>query len=170
MTTDTWQKLVLFKNEQTAKIVIEQLLSCRDRGFYKLHAFVLMPNHLHLLLTPGEEITIEKAMQMIKGGSAYRIKREQILSFPVWHEGFHDRWIRDGSEYQHSREYIEQNPVVAKLVERPADYSLSSASGLYRLDPSKFDGAESGAKAPVVASPNVAAKAATHEPVPDRAG
>ena len=68
MTTDTWQKRALFAKPETAQIVLEQLLSCRDGGFYKLHAFVVMPNHLHVLLTPSETTTIEKAMQMIKGG------------------------------------------------------------------------------------------------------
>ena len=77
MTTDTWQKHPLFTNTVLANIVVEQIVSCRDRGFYKVHAFVLMPDHLHVLLTPGETTTIEKAMQMIKGGSAHRIGIEK---------------------------------------------------------------------------------------------
>jgi len=47
--------------------------------------------------------------------------------------------MRDADEYRNSKRYIEQNPVDAKLVERPEDYNLSSASGLYVLDPSVFD-------------------------------
>jgi putative transposase len=57
VTTDTWQKHPLFINTALANIVVEQIVSCRDRGFYKLHAFVLMPDHLHVLLTPGETTT-----------------------------------------------------------------------------------------------------------------
>ena len=66
VTTDTWQKHPLFINTALANIVVEQIVSCRDRGFYKLHAFVLMPDHLHVLLTPGETTPVEKTMQMIK--------------------------------------------------------------------------------------------------------
>jgi putative transposase len=124
VTTDTWQKHPLFVNTVLANIVVEQIVSCRDRGFYKLHAFVLMPDHLHVLLTPGETTTVEKSMQMIKGGSAHRIGIEKPQKFPIWHSGFHDRWMRDGEEYRGSRRYIEQNPVEAKLVERPEDYVL----------------------------------------------
>ena len=139
MTTDTWQRRALFINVVLARIVVEQIVACRDRGFYKLHAFVLMPEHLHILVTPADETTIEKAMQMIKGGSAHRIGLERPQKFPIWHSGFHDRWMRDADEYRDSKRYIEQNPVDAKLVERPEDYGLSSASGQYVLDPSVFD-------------------------------
>jgi putative transposase len=141
VTADTWQKHPLFINTALANIVVEQMLSCRDRGFYKLHAFVVMPDHLHALLTPGETTTVEKAMQMIKGGSAHLMGLERPNKFPVWHAGFHDRWMRDAEEYRGSKIYIEQNPVEAKLVERPEDYVFSSASGTYGLDLSRFEGA-----------------------------
>lgn len=123
-----------------ANIVVEQIVGCRDRGFYKLHAFVVMPDHLHVLLTPSETTTVEKAMQMIKGGSAHRIGIEMPHKFPIWHAGFHDRWMRDGEEYWKAKRYIEQNPVEAKMVEKPEDYAFSSASGKYGLDLSHFDG------------------------------
>jgi putative transposase len=139
VTTDTWQKHPLFINTALANIVVEQIVSCRDRGFYALHAFVLMPDHLHVLLTPGETTTVEKPMQMIKGGSAHRIGIEKPQNFPIWHSGFHDRWMRDADEYRGSKHYIEQNPVEAKLVERPEDYAYSSANGKYVLDLSRFE-------------------------------
>jgi putative transposase len=123
-----------------ANIVVNQILSCRDRGFYKLHAFVLMPDHLHVLLTPGDTTTVEKAMQMIKSGSAHRIGLERPQKFPIWHAGFHDRWMRDAEEFRASKSYIEQNPVEAKLIERPENYVLSSACGKFRLDLSQFEG------------------------------
>ena len=98
-----------------------------------------MPDHLHALLTPGETTTVEKAMQMIKGGSAHRIGLESPQKFPIWHAGFHDRWMRDAEEYRGSKRYIEQNPVEAKLVERPQDYAFSSANGKLEIDLSRFE-------------------------------
>jgi putative transposase len=139
VTTDTWQKHPLFINTVMANIVVEQIVSCRDRGFYKLHAFVVMPDHLHLLLTPSDATTVEKAMQMIKGGSSHRIGLERPNKFPMWQTGFHDRWIRDAEEYRGSKQYIEQNPVVARLSEAAEAYPYSSASGSYVLDLSRFD-------------------------------
>ena len=118
---------------------MKQLLDCRERGFYRLHAFVVMPEHFHALLTPGEQTTLEKAMQMIKGGSGYEIRKQLGYKAPVWQPGYHDRWIRDADEYRTRKRYIELNPVSAKLVDRPAEYALCSANGRFRLDKSQFD-------------------------------
>jgi putative transposase len=90
VTTQAWQRRQIFRNETAANIVIQQLAACRDRGFYKLHEFVLMPDHLHVLLTPGETVSLEKAVQMIKGGSARAIGQLLLTRWPVWHSGFHD--------------------------------------------------------------------------------
>ena len=116
-----------------------QIAACRDRGFYKLHAFVLMPDHLHVLITPEIETTIEKAMQMIKGGSAHRMGAEKPQAFPIWHRGFHDRWIRDADQFWKAKTYIEQNPVKAKLFESVESYPWSSAAGKIALDPSRYE-------------------------------
>jgi putative transposase len=139
VTSDTWQRSALFVNTARTKIVVEQIVACRDRGFYKLHAFVVMPEHLHLLLTPSDETTIEKAMQMIKGGAAHRMGLEAPSKFPIWHRSFHDRWIRDAEQYRNAKLYIELNPVKANLVEKPEGYAWSSANDKFELDPSRFD-------------------------------
>lgn len=139
VTTDTWQRRRLFEKPEAAEIVIDQILSCRDKGFYKLHEFVLMPEHLHILITPGENTSLEKAVQMIKGGSSFRIRKALNRKVPVWHTGFHDRWIRDAHEYRIRKQYIEQNPVKARLAESPCDYSYGSASGKFVLDACEFD-------------------------------
>jgi hypothetical protein len=78
-------------------------------------------------------------MQMIKGGSAHRIGTERPQPFPIWHRGFHDRWIRDADQFWTAKSYIEQNPVKAKLAEKPEDYSRSSAAGKIALDPSRYE-------------------------------
>src|SRR5579864_2757428 len=123
VTTDTWQRRQIFKKPEAARIHVGQLLECRDRGFYKLHSFAVMPEHLHILLTPSEETSLEKAMMMIKGGASHKIKKQLQYQSPIWMEGFHDRWIRDLTEYRLRKQYIEQNPVKAGLAARAADYS-----------------------------------------------
>ena len=141
VTTDTWERHALFVNSLIASIIVEQIVSCRDRGFYKLHAFAIMPEHLHLLTTPDEETTIEKAVQMVKGGSAHRIRIERPQAFPIWHRSFHDRWIRDAEQFGQAKSYIEQNPVKAKLVESAEQYAWSSATGKVALDLSRYESA-----------------------------
>lgn len=139
VTTDTWQRRKLFQKAELAKIVLEQIFECRKRSFYKLHAFVLMPEHLHMLITPGEEASLEKALMMIKGGSSFRIGKELNYKFPIWLSGYHDRWIRDIAEYRIRKQYIELSPVKAQLAEKAVDYSAGSASGKYEMDPCEFD-------------------------------
>jgi putative transposase len=118
--------------------VLQQILECRERGYYKLHGFVIMPDHLHAPLAPGVETSLEKAMQMIKGGSAYQIKKELSYQLPIWHVGFHDRWMRDQREYQSRLQYILENPVAAKLAQDSTEYEWSSASGKWKMDAAEF--------------------------------
>lgn len=139
VTAKTWERRPLFAKPGPVQMLLEQLLDCRERGFYKLHAFVIMPEHAHALLTPGDDTTLEKVMQMIKGGSAYRIRKELNYKLPVWQAGYHDRWIRDAEEHTTRKRYIELNPVTARLVDSVEAYALSSANRKFVLDGSQFD-------------------------------
>ncbi len=107
----------------------------RREGVYLLHHFVVMPDHFHALLTPCNEVTLEKALQLIKGSSSYRIRRELNHRFPVWQVGFYDHRIRDAADWKKHIHYIAQNPVAGRLVVQPAAYPFSSASGRWELDP-----------------------------------
>jgi len=162
VTTLTWQRRELFRRNDLAEIVVKQLLDCRDRGFYKLHQFVLMYDHLHILLAPGSDCSLEKAMQMIKGGSSRQIGTELRSGLPVWQPGFHDRFVRDESEYRNCVQYIIENPQKRHLVERPERYPWSSASGQFLLDPNCFDQRQ-GLKPNESTKLVVAAKAATYK-------
>jgi putative transposase len=111
------------------------MVEYRDRGNYALHEFVVMPNHLHLLLTPGISTSLERAMQLIKGGSSHEIHRVRGTSSPIWQSGFHESRVRDSHDYQVKADYIFFNPVASKLVDHPKDWPFGSASGRYQLDP-----------------------------------
>ncbi len=113
---------------------IETLLRYRDEGACLLHAFVLMPDHFHILLTPAKDKPLERVMQYIKGGSARCIREELNFRFPVWQRGFSDHRIRDLRDYQTHVRYIEQNPVKRGSVAEAKAYRWSSASGEYDLD------------------------------------
>jgi REP-associated tyrosine transposase len=135
ITTKTWQSRAIFQVEETAVIVVRKLLECRDRGSYLLHEFVVMPNHLHLLITPADSVRLEKAMQLIKGGSSREIHAARGGKMPIWQAGFHESRVTSWTEYRKKRDYIHFNPVAAKLVERPELWVHGSASGAYELDP-----------------------------------
>ena len=63
ITTVTWQRVPIFRKEARARLLIEVMLGYRDQGKYLLHEFVVMPDHIHLLLTPAPEISLERAVQ-----------------------------------------------------------------------------------------------------------
>lgn len=133
-TSRTWESRALFTKSPACEIFVETLLAYRDRGSYLLHALVLMPDHFHILLTPGPDTTLERATQFIKGGSARKIAARLRAHFPVWQRGFSDHRIRDAADYATHVGYIEQNPVKRRLVSSPAEYAWSSASGRFALD------------------------------------
>jgi len=160
VTTKTWQNHAIFQVKENAEILIRCMLDYRERGAYLLHEFVVMPNHLHLLLTPSGETSLEKAMQFIKGGSSHQIHRERENKIQIWSPGFHEATIRDVEDFEARRRYIRMNPVEAGLAARPEDWAYGSASGKIALDftPGRVS---SGAKAPFVTGANVGAKAPT---------
>lgn len=149
VTTKCWEGRTVFQVPENAEILIEALFHYRDRNSYLLHEFVVMPDHLHLILTPGPATSLEKAMQFIKGGSSYRLRKARNQKMEIWQVGFHDWTIRDSDDWRTKVEYIHTNPVRAKLVQKPEDWPYSSATGKFTLDPppDKFLKLTSGAKA-----------------------
>jgi putative transposase len=154
VTTKCWQGRSVFQVPQNAEILIKTLFHYRGRGDYLLHEFLVMPDHLHLLLTPSPTTSLEKAVQLIKGGSSHQIHKERNQSMSIWQEGFHDWTIRDANDWRTKAEYIRTNPVRAKIVESPQDWPYSSATGQFTLDPmpSKYSKQTSGAEAQITPS------------------
>ena len=68
VTFSTWQRRRLFVVDSYARLFLKILYGYRRQGRFQLHAFVLMPEHVHMLLTRADNVTLERAMQLIKGG------------------------------------------------------------------------------------------------------
>ncbi len=124
VTSQTWQRRTLFRNQKWAELFLETLHSYRGRA-YLLHEYVLMPEHFHILITPF--VSLERAVQFIKGGFSYRVKKELQSPMEIWQAGFSDHRVRDAEDYQNHVGYIYRNPVGRKLVESAADYPYCSA-------------------------------------------
>ena len=110
-----------------AALVVQAILDGQDvLHHYDWHAFTVMANHVHLLITP--QASVPKLMQWLKGTTARRAN--QILNLAgraFWQEESYDRWVRDEREFRRLQVYIEENPVRAGLVAAPEDYRWSSA-------------------------------------------
>ncbi|MDP9039947.1 MAG: transposase [Acidobacteriota bacterium] len=87
--------------------MIECLLRHRDQGRFLLHAFVLMPDHLHLLLTPSE--SIEKTAQLVKGGFSFAARKQYPRE--VRQAGYYAHRVTDARDYHQQMAYIGSNPV-----------------------------------------------------------
>ena len=103
---------------------MQTLYSYRARA-YLLHEYVLMPEHFHILITPT--VTLERAVQFLKGGFSYRARKELQSSIEIWQRGFSDHRIRDAADLEIHIGYIYRNPVGRNLVEKAAEYPYSSA-------------------------------------------
>jgi putative transposase len=113
----------LFQSSANAELFLETIQHYRRAGYYKLHAFVVMPDHIHIILTPQGTTTLERAVGLIKGGFSHRLASR----FPIWQRGFADHRIRDAEDQTSRRTYPHLDPVRARLVTAAELYPYSSA-------------------------------------------
>ena len=130
VTAVTAHRQPIFRCDAVARLMITTLDHYRDERRFLLHEFVIMPDHVHALLTPAAEISLERVMQFVKGGFSYRLKSRGS----AWQACFTNHRIRDSEDYKHHREYIRMNPVRARLAANAEAYPYSSAAGAMRLD------------------------------------
>jgi putative transposase len=115
-TTKTSMGRRLLQSERNANLLIEVLRSLVAERKFKLHDFVIMPEHVHVLLTVDNEMTIEKAMQLIKGRFSHRLSHEFGHKGEVWQRGFSEVQVIGKSSFEMHRAYIAKNPIEACLI------------------------------------------------------
>ena len=121
-TTKTYAGRRLLESDRNASLLIEVLRSYVLQGKFEIHDFVVMPDHVHVLLTVRGATTVEKAMQLIKGRFSYRLKHEFGYLGEVWQVGFSESRADDAESFERCRAYIVQNPVRAGLAKRSGEY------------------------------------------------
>ena len=83
-----------------------------------------MPDHFHALITPAPDVSLEKAMQFIKGGFSFRLKSK----FDVWERSFNESQIAAEEKFMNCVRYIEENPLRDGIASSPTDYPFCSAN------------------------------------------
>lgn len=114
------------KDERLAEIVQNALLYY-DGQRYLLHAWVVMPNHVHTLFTPEGVWTLSQIAHTWKSYTANECNRVLTRRGQFWQREPFDRYIRDERHYKNAVRYIEDNPVKAALCSKPEDWRWSSA-------------------------------------------
>jgi REP-associated tyrosine transposase len=135
VTSSTSNKTQLLQSTRAAELFVRVLYEYRAGGKFRLHGFVVMPDHFHVLLTIESDTTIERAVQLIKGGFAFRAGKELGFRAPVWQKGFSEIRVSDAATFARQRDYIHNNPVARFLTSRPEDYPYSSAHSGFEVDP-----------------------------------
>jgi len=127
VTTKTSQGRSILQSERNAALLIDVLRSYVAARKFQLHDFVIMPNHVHLLMTVGTGMTIEKAMQLVKGGFSYRLKEECGYLGEVWQRGFSEGRVESRQSFVKHRKYIAANPVKAGLADTTEQFPFCYA-------------------------------------------
>jgi REP-associated tyrosine transposase len=134
-TSSIYDKRSLLQSQRSANLFVDVLFHYRNESNYLLHEFVVMPDHFHVLLTVGSQISIEKAMQFIKGGFAFRAARELGFHTPIWQKGFSETRVSEPGAYARFKNYIYENPVARGLALHASGFRFSSACRQWQMDP-----------------------------------
>ncbi len=107
--------------------MVEAALLRFDGERYQLIAWVLMPNHAHILLSPVAGFRVSDIMQSLKSFTAHEANKLIGRNGQFWAKEYYDRFIRDQRHYASTISYIENNPVKAKLCKTPEEWPRGSA-------------------------------------------
>ena len=135
ITTNTWGRRSLFQTDRMCELFVDVLQTNRRQSRFEVHEFVIMRDHVHLLITPAPTVPMEKCVQFIKGGFSFRAKKELSFNHEIWLGDYNEHRVKDASDYAEHVRYIHENPVKAGLVTKPEEFRFSSASGLWEVDP-----------------------------------
>lgn len=124
VTTNTKDRVKIFADPAYAREACEALYRVQELHPFLLYAFVIMPDHCHLLINVSEAISISKVMRVYKAAVAHAIGKG-----PIWQSRFDTKVI----PLAQAKQYIHWNPVKAGLCENPEDYPWSSASGRWEI-------------------------------------
>jgi putative transposase len=153
VSSQTVARQPFFRHERWV-LLMEEILKHYRGDSYLLHAYVLMPDHFHIIITPRE--SLERGMQNIKGGFSFRAKRAFDWKFDIWQPGFSDHRIRDIQDWNHHISYMRYNPVKAKLAVDYKYLAFDLDPIPQRLKPSSLAGSNGGAEAPPLQKPGLA--------------
>lgn len=117
---------MFLRNPEVASVVVQALNRGAAMGFYDLRAFVIMANHVHVLLRPRQAAS--RVLQWLKGTTAREANQLLVRTGkPFWQRESYDHWVRSDRELERIVAYIEGNPVKAGIVNEASHYQWSSA-------------------------------------------
>lgn len=126
ITTVTRNRRPVFHDWRIGCLLAAELHEVTRAGYADTLAWVVMPDHLHWLMTPRTD-TLDAVMRRIKSRSAKSIHRQLGTNGAFWQKGYHDHAVREDEDILTIARYIIGNPLRAGLVETIGDYPLWDA-------------------------------------------
>ncbi|MHC5039050.1 MAG: REP-associated tyrosine transposase [Planctomycetota bacterium] len=123
---------LLVEPKENACVLIERFFRALELHWWDLSAFVVMPDHFHLVIRLGKTKTLEQAMNETCRLASRRITGKPQKTRSIWQDGFHDHQIRLEEDLNDFILYTHMNPVKKGLVKKPEEWAFSSAHPLYR--------------------------------------
>lgn len=131
ITTVTHRRARYFEDPACARAVIRAMRCAAEQGLAHTHTFVVMPDHMHWLMSLGGDIGLSATVARVKGESARRINAAlERTGYPVWQRGFHDHALRKDEDMREIARYVVTNPLRAGLVAHLGDYPWWDAEWL----------------------------------------
>lgn len=127
ITTNVAGHHLLFADREAASALVYALAEAQGELHFHLHAWVLMPDHLHLVSEVPDGMTSGIVMRFVKGRFAHRWNHRTGTGGSIWQTRFHERVLTSERALVAAVEYVHANPVAAGLVESAEDYVFSSA-------------------------------------------
>jgi putative transposase len=126
LTTNVKNGRPIFIDDAPCRIITECITFLRKNMGQKVHAFVIMPNHVHLIATPNEKSNVSSFMHSFKLHTSHQLGKLLSVEGGIWQARFYERTLRDFSDSEDTFRYIHENPVKSGLVARPEEYRWSS--------------------------------------------
>jgi len=143
ITFSCYRRLALLNTTGARNVFVEALGEIRERYEFSLVGYVVMPNHVHLLISESAEDTPSVALKVLKQRVSRDLRKSTGTSLPrFWQPRFYDFNVWSEKKVREKLDYIHANPITKKLVEHPKDWPWSSWSfyetgeaGLVTIDP-----------------------------------
>jgi putative transposase len=129
----------LLEDRTVCSMILEDLQFYRIKHGFLLHGYVIMPDHLHILMSVQRDATISQIMHDFKSHTAQVINRTLGRTGVFWQKGFYDHIIRDERDFKKRIDYMHKNPLMSGLVKEMPDYPFSSFRNYYMEDDSMIE-------------------------------
>ena len=129
LTFSCFRQFRFLERDRTRRWFVEALEEARLERPVELWAYVIMPEHVHLVIVPSSGAGLSKMIQHVKGRFSWLYSRKNGAHGKLWQSRYYETVVRDEASLLRRIQYVEGDPVRAGIVSRPEEYPFSSAAG-----------------------------------------